>query len=78
VTASATDNVGVTRIELHWLYNGKVIPCDNSVSGFTCSKSGNNYSWRFNVGTGDRTFRIVAQDAAVNRTTTADRTIHLR
>ncbi|MGE3459757.1 MAG: Ig-like domain-containing protein, partial [Kofleriaceae bacterium] len=78
VAATATDDVGVTRVELHWLFNGKVIPCDNSVSGFTCSRSGNTYSWRFSVGTGDRTFRVVAVDAARNQTTTADRTIHLR
>ncbi|MGE0871030.1 MAG: Ig-like domain-containing protein [Kofleriaceae bacterium] len=78
VSATAADNVGVTRVELQWLFNGKVIPCDNTVSGFRCSRSGNTYVWRFSVGTGDRTFRVSAVDAAGNRATTSDRTIHLR
>lgn len=78
VTARATDNVGVSRMELLWSYNNMVLPCDGSVSGVTCTRSGDQYSWRLRVGTGSRTFAARATDAAGNRATTASRTITLR
>jgi hypothetical protein len=34
-------------------------------------------TWTFQVGTGDRTFSVTAYDAAGNKTTSGERTIHL-
>lgn len=77
ITASATDDVGVSRVELYWAQSDATVSCANPPSGVSCTRSGSEYTFRFNVGTGDRTFHVAAVDAAGNRARTPDRTIHL-
>src|SRR5262249_60833552 len=77
LVAQATDNVGVTKVVLHWDYNNVDVPCDNSIQGVTCTQSGGQYTWSFQVGSGDRTFHVTAYDGAGNSRATPNRTVHL-
>ena len=78
LVVQASDDVGVTRLELVWHYNNVTIACGDSVSGVTCTQDGDRYTWTFRVGSGDRTFEVRATDAAGNQTTTPPRTVHLQ
>jgi len=79
VTATATDNVGVTAVDLLWTQpSGQVtVNCGSPPSGVTCSFSGGTATWRFNVGTGARSLAVRARDAAGNTATTPTRSITL-
>ena len=79
VTATATDNVGVTSVDLLWTQpSGQVtVNCGSPPSGVTCSFSGGTATWRFNVGTGARSLAVRARDAAGNTATTPTRSITL-
>ena len=71
VTVHATDNVGVTAVSLYWAFSSRDMPCDNSISGVTCSQAGADYTWTFAVGSGDRQFYATATDAAGNKAQSA-------
>ncbi len=75
ITATASDNVGVTRVELFWQFNGRALPCDGSVPNVTCTQTGSTYAWSFAVGKGSRPFEVRAYDAAGLRGTSGVRTI---
>jgi hypothetical protein len=79
VTATATDNVGVTSVDLLWTQpSGQVtVNCQSPPSGVTCSFTAGTATWRFNVGTGSRTLAVRARDAAGNVATTPSRSITL-
>jgi hypothetical protein len=68
VTVHATDAVGVAGVSLFWAFNGAVLPCDAQRN---CTRSGDDYTWTLNVGTGSRQFYAVATDAAGNRAQSA-------
>jgi hypothetical protein len=74
VTATASDNVGVSAVSLYWAYSSRSIPCD-AANG--CTQSGNTYSWSINVGTGERQFYVTATDAAGNAAQSATHKITL-
>jgi pimeloyl-ACP methyl ester carboxylesterase len=74
LAAEVKDHSGLERVELVWHYNGRVFTCGSSS---TCSRSGDAYSWRLFVGTGERRFQFRARDNAGNTTTTTERTISL-
>ena len=78
IRAVATDDVGVTDVQLYWARNSLTVGCNNDTAGITCTRSGNSYSWSFAVGTGPRSFHVVARDAAGNVGQTPDHTIQLR
>jgi hypothetical protein len=79
VTATASDNVGVTSVDLLWTQpSGQVtVNCQSPPSGVTCSFSGGTATWKFNVGTGSRSLAVRAKDAAGNTATTPTRSITL-
>ena len=66
----AQDNVGVADVVLHWSYNGKSIPCSAPIAGWTCTVSGNRYTFSAEIGKGTRSFSAEAFDEAGNITQT--------
>lgn len=77
VVVNASDDRGINTINLEWDFTGDVFPCPSQSNAVTCSRSGSLYTWQINVGTGNRTFRAVAVDAAGNSARTSDRTVSL-
>jgi hypothetical protein len=82
ITADVTDPEGVSKVELLWDFTGKALDCAAGGNGvdWSCTSSGNRYTWKLDVGTGDRTYRVrVTDDQRPNGgvTTSPTRTIHL-
>ena len=79
VVATASDDLGVTAIELLWTQStGTVtVPCASPPSGVTCTQSGSTATWSFVVGSGARSIAVRARDAAGNTATTPARSITL-
>jgi hypothetical protein len=79
ITATATDNVAVTSVDLLWSQpSGTItVSCAAPPSGVTCTYAGGTATWRFNVGSGARSLAVRARDAAGNTTTTPTRSITL-
>lgn len=77
VSVDATDNVGVASVELYWQFNNRLMACNDSVAGTTCTRAGARRTWRINVGTGERKFHAIAKDAAGNQKQSPTRTIQL-
>ncbi|MBI5494333.1 MAG: Ig-like domain-containing protein [Deltaproteobacteria bacterium] len=77
VIGQASDDVGVTSVELLWYYNSTAFPCPYQGQSATCTVSGGRYTWQLRVGTGSRQFRLRARDGAGHETVTAPRTITL-
>ncbi len=79
VTATATDNVGITATDLLWDFTGDTFVCPVNFGGgaVTCARTGNVSTWNIRVGQGTRTFSVRASDAAGNTVTTTARTINL-
>lgn len=79
VTATATDNVAIASTVLQWDFSGDTFECPVNFGGgaVTCARTGNISTWNIRVGTGDRSFSVVATDAAGNSVETQTRTIHL-
>jgi hypothetical protein len=77
VVARATDNVGVTSVQLYWAFNNHVVGCDPNHALFPCTQSADSYTWTVKPGDGPREFYVMASDAAGNRSQSATRTIRL-
>ncbi|MDQ3802334.1 MAG: Ig-like domain-containing protein [Acidobacteriota bacterium] len=82
ITVEVTDPEGVSKVELIWDFTGKALDCAVGGNGvdWSCTHSGNRYTWKLDVGTGDRTYRVrVTDDQRPNGgvTTSPTRTIHL-
>lgn len=82
ITVEVTDPEGVSKVELIWDFTGKALDCATGGNGvdWSCTHSGNRYTWKLDVGTGDRTYRVrVTDDQNPVRgvTTSPSRTIHL-
>jgi hypothetical protein len=78
IVGTASDDVGVTDVELIWQQPTTVtIKCSAPQSGVTCNRSGSTVTFSFTVGSGTRTFSMRAVDAAGNAATTPTRTITL-
>ncbi len=70
IVASAEDDVSVSKVELVWDETGDVLPCPLRGDAASCSRIGDTYAWRLKVGTGERTFHVVAEDAFGARSST--------
>lgn len=73
VTAVASDETGLSDVELIWDFNSQVYPCPHASTYVDCAVSGDRFEWKVRVGTGSRTFRVRAKDTAGNETVTPDR-----
>jgi hypothetical protein len=78
VQARATDDQWLSRVELHWDYNGEVYTCPTDVDFVTCDLSDQGVAtWNIEVSTGQRTYRVRAVDFMGKEATTPSRTITL-
>jgi hypothetical protein len=77
VVATASDDVGLSSVELEWDYSNESFGCPTNQGAVTCSVNEGTYVWNINVGTGTRTFRVTVTDFAGNQVTTPSRTITL-
>ncbi len=80
VTATATDDVSVSKVELLW-WKGTTswtVDCNVPQQYFSCTRSGDTYTYAVQVGTGSRTWRIRATDSAGKQTTSDLWTINLQ
>lgn len=79
VVATASDETALASTELIWLVDSRTITmdCDDPPSGVSCTTACDQRSWSFAVGSGPRSFRVRAVDAAGNEAETATRTITL-
>jgi hypothetical protein len=78
VEATASDDIGLARVELLWHFNGVItMDCDDPPDVATCETDGDVRRWTIRVGTGPRSFSARAVDRAGNTTETETRTITL-
>lgn len=77
ITAQATDDVGVAELRLFWAYTSRLLACDDSIAGVTCTKAPGRATWRILVGTGSRQFYAVATDTSGNTAQSSLRTVTL-
>lgn len=80
ITIEASDDVGLTLVELEWDFSGETFFCPATVQqtgNYSCTRTGTQYAWSIQVGTGGRTFRAHVRDVAGNEVTTGDRSIWL-
>jgi hypothetical protein len=80
VSAQATDDIGLSLVELEWDFTGDSMFCPatfNQTGSYECIRSGSNYTWNIQVGSGSRTFRVRVRDVAGNEALSDDRTIWL-
>ncbi len=80
VSASASDDVGLTVVELQWDFTGESMFCPATIDqtgAYSCDQSGDTYTWHINVGEGSRTFRVHVRDPSGNDAITESRTIWL-
>lgn len=78
VTATASDDVRLARVELIWDYNNRKYACPRSGEYVDCeTNSDGHYEWKIKVSTGRRIFRVRAVDYTGKASITEDRTIHL-
>jgi hypothetical protein len=77
IVVRASDPAGARDVRLFWESENRYLPCDDSVAGVRCTRSGDTLTWVLNVGFGERRFAAVAGDAAGNRVSTETRTIWL-
>ena len=78
VTATASDDVRLARVELVWDYNNERYGCPLSDQYVDCKINSNgHYEWEVQVSTGRRVFRVRAVDFTGKSSVTEDRTVHL-
>lgn len=58
------DGGGNANVRLVWLFNGRVLACDDGIQGVTCTTSGTRSTWTIGAGTGSRSFYAIAQAAS--------------
>lgn len=69
---------GATSVELLWKTLGTTMACPGAGGAWSCTRSGDLYTWKIRVGTGDRRFSVRALDASGDGGETAERVINLR
>lgn len=77
IEALATDDVGLSVVELQWDYSDESMFCPGEGSSWSCTKTGTRYAWEISVGEGARTFRVHVRDVVGKEAVTEDRTIWL-
>lgn len=76
ITVEASDDTAVSTLGLYWQFLGRVLACDDSVPGVSCTRAGSRFTWRIYVGSGERRFYALAGDAASNHAQTPSRTVY--
>jgi hypothetical protein len=64
VTATISDDIGVTSASLEWDFNGLKYPCPHASQFVDCAIEGERYTWVVRAGTGPRVYRVRASDAS--------------
>jgi hypothetical protein len=77
VVATATDDLWLSRVELVWDHNGKVYGCPTSQQYVECTKNQDTYTWKIDVSSGHREFRVRAVDFAGKETVSDTRRVDL-
>jgi hypothetical protein len=75
VAVEASDDVGLTVVELEWDFSGEKMFCPSDGAAFTCTRNGTAYTWKISVGQGLRNFRVHVRDSAGREATTEDRSL---
>jgi MYXO-CTERM domain-containing protein len=68
VIATAVDDSGIARADLHWSRNDMVFPCPMDTGYVQCEQIGSTYLWTLVVGEGEREFFVRAMDLVGNTT----------
>jgi uncharacterized protein (TIGR03382 family) len=77
ITATITDDVGLTQVRLYWENNDIWLACPGQGGGWACSQAGSNYTWTLSPAAGSRTFFIEARDVGGNTSQSDEITIWL-
>jgi len=77
VQAKVSDNHRLSDVDLLWDFNDETYGCPSSQNYVECSVDGDTYTWKIEVGTGERSFTVRAVDMAGNITTTPPRNFEL-
>lgn len=77
IVADASDDVGLVAVELMWYFSNESMPCPGEGGSWSCSRSGERYTWRVNVGQGMRSFRVRVRDVVGNVVNSAERWVWL-
>ena len=77
VMVEASDDVGLTAVQLEWGLLGERLFCPIEAPGYSCTRSGDTYIWQIGVSQGARTFRAHVRDVVGNEVSTEERTIWL-
>jgi hypothetical protein len=77
IVAEVSDDTALTLVQLYWQNNDLYLNCPGEGGGWSCSQSGDTYTWRVAPGLGTRTFSVIGRDVAGNTTTSDDVTIFL-
>jgi hypothetical protein len=78
VSARVVDDVGVSKTELVWDFNGNRYACPTDTQYVDCEVEGDLRRWTVRVGQGSRTFAIEARDAAGNLARSSPMTVELK
>jgi hypothetical protein len=75
VSVEASDDVGLTVVELEWDFSGERMFCPSDGAAYSCTREGTAYTWRISVGMGLRDFRVRVRDVVGNEAYTEDRSM---
>lgn len=78
VEALVRDDGEVASAVLVWDFNGNDYACPRSGQTVSCTVSGDRYTWRLRVSTGDRPFQIRARDDQGNEALSPRRSLRLQ
>jgi len=79
VNVRITDNISVQSVSLDWTwYNGETYGCPTRSRYVDCDVVGDEYRWRVTVSSGERRFKIQANDAAGNRSISPEQSFTLQ
>ncbi len=77
VSALIRDTSSVARAELVWAFNGNRYACPSRSTYVDCVVQGEERLWTVRIGTGSRTFRVEAADAAGNLGSSPEITVQI-
>jgi hypothetical protein len=77
VMATASDDVGLTVVQLEWGITGDVFFCPITTNKYRCTKQGDTFVWQIRETAGARPFRVRVRDVAGNEVVTEDRAVWL-
>ncbi|MCC7072071.1 MAG: hypothetical protein IT383_12150 [Deltaproteobacteria bacterium] len=77
ISAVASDDVGLTVVELQWDFTGEAFFCPSVDDSYECTREGTSYTWKLDAGLGGRSFRVHVRDVAGNEATSDDVSVWL-